>query len=244
VVFENEGLKKRDDKLNESLKIFANADKNAFRKRVTYRVGMPRLSGMAKTVIIIDECDAIMLKNLLTFYKATDAKNISVIGLTATAFDKLEGEEKSSLETLGYKIYHTCKDDELAEPKINERLELDTIGKILVKIKEHSMLRGVLVYVTGELHDQLSKVAGITPVTEATPAEELCQMNKKNPVEINENRQLFVYPVYLANDKYGMRGVNYRGNITLIIAAPFGDRRERLQGLHRVGRQGDKCCRI
>ena len=108
MVFENEGLKKRDEQLNESLKIFANADKKAFRKRVTYRVGVKKPSGMAKTVIIIDECDAVMLKNLLTFYKATEAKNISVFGLTTTAFDKSEGEEKSTLEALGYKIYHTC----------------------------------------------------------------------------------------------------------------------------------------
>ena len=46
---------------------------------------MKKPSGMAKTVIIIDECDAVMLRNLLTFYKATEAQNISVIGLTATA---------------------------------------------------------------------------------------------------------------------------------------------------------------
>ena len=66
-----------------------------------------------------------------------------------------------------------------------------------------------------------------------------CKMLTSNP-----NIQLFVYPVYLADNKYGMRGVNYRGNITLIIGGPFGDRRERLQGLHRVGRQGDSCYRI
>ena len=99
-------------------------------------------------------------------------------------------------------------------------------------------------YATGELYEQLSKAPGITPVTESTPAEDLCQMNRKIPVENNENKQFFVYPVYLADNKYGMRGVNYRGDITLIIGGPFGDRRERLQGLHRVERQGDSCFRI
>ena len=83
-------------------------------------------------------------------------------------------------------------------PTINEKLELDTIEKILVKIREHRMLRGVLVYATGELYDKLSKVQWITSVTEATPAEELCQMNRKIPAENNENRQLLVNPVYLA----------------------------------------------
>ena len=211
---------------------------------MAYKVGVKKPSGMAKTVIIIDECDALMLKNLLTFYKATEAPNISVIGLTATAFDKSEGEEKNALEALDYKIYRTCKDDELALPTINERVKLGTFEKYVTKINEHKMLRGVLVYATGELYEQLSKVPGIAPVKEDTSAEDLCQMNRKIPIENNEKKQFFVYPVYLANEKYGMRGVNYRGSITLIIGAPFGDRRERLQGLHRVGRQGDRCYRI
>ena len=145
---------------------------------------------------------------------------------------------------MGYKIYRTCKDDELVVPTIHSSIKLGTFEKYVSKINEHKMLRGVLVYATGELYEQLSKVPGITPVTENTPAEDLCQMNRKIPVENNENKQLFVYPVYLADNKYGMRGVNYRGNITLIIGGPFGDRRERLQGLHRVGRQGDSCYRI
>ena len=42
MVFENEGLKKRDEQLNERLKIFATADKNAFKKRVTYKVGIKK----------------------------------------------------------------------------------------------------------------------------------------------------------------------------------------------------------
>lgn len=81
-------------------------------------------------------------------------------------------------------------------------------------------------------------------VTETTPAEDLAQMNRRIPVENKQGHKFWHYPVYLANEKYGMRGVNYRGNITLIIAARFGDRRERLQGLYRVGRQGDLCHRI
>ena len=82
------------------------------------------------------------------------------------------------------------------------------------------------------------------PVTEATPAEELAQMNRRIAVENKQGFDMWHYPVYLANDKFGMRGVNYRGSTTLIVAAPFGDRRERLQGLYRVGRQGDRCHRI
>ena len=125
---------KRDEQLNEQLKIFSNADKNTFKKRVTYKVGMKKGKSVAKTIVIVDECDAVMLRDLLAFYKATKAPNISVIGLTATAFDKTEGEEKSTLEEMGYKIYRTCKDDELVAPKIHEHIKIETLEKYVAKI--------------------------------------------------------------------------------------------------------------
>ena len=113
-------------------------------------MGIKKSASLAKTVVIIDECDAIMLRDLKAFYKATEGNNISVIGLTATAFDKNEGEEMDALIQLGYKIYRTDKDDEvLKEPTIHERMKLDTTEKALVKIREHRKVRGVLVYATG-----------------------------------------------------------------------------------------------
>ena len=95
----------------------------------------------------------------------------------------------------------------------------------------------MLVYAKGELHQHLSKQPFVTCVTEDTPYDELRNLHDKKDL---------LYPVYLADDKYGMRGVDYRSQcgITLVIAAPFGDHRERLQGLFRVGRMGDRCYRI
>ena len=59
-----------------------------------------------------------------------------------------------------------------------------------------------------------------------------------------------IYPTYLAGEK-GMRGYDYRSpgahslnGIALIICAPFSDVRDRIQGLLRVGRQGDGCYRL
>jgi hypothetical protein len=57
------------------------------------------------------------------------------------------------------------------------------------------------------------------------------------------------YPVYLANEKYGMRGLDYRasGNkhgICLLVCSPFDNRVNYHQGLMRVGRYGDECNRI
>ena len=58
-------------------------------------------------------------------------------------------------------------------------------------------------------------------VSEEIPYEELRQLDEKKG---------FNYPVYLANEKFGWRGVDYRSSkgITLIIGASFGDPRERI----------------
>jgi len=66
---------------------------------------------------------------------------------------------------------------------------------------------------------------------------------------MNKNKEGALHDVYLVNDEYGMRGVDYRSpfpsaGICLIIGAKFGDKREEIQGLCRVGRMGDKCWRI
>ena len=57
------------------------------------------------------------------------------------------------------------------------------------------------------------------------------------------------YPVYLINEQYGVRGLDYRSyenslGICMIIASPFSDMRTRIQGLMRVGRYNEDCYRI
>ena len=57
------------------------------------------------------------------------------------------------------------------------------------------------------------------------------------------------YPVYLINEEYGIRGLDYRSarnslGICMLIVSPFSDRRSRIQGLKRVGRYDDACYRI
>ena len=99
----------------------------------------------------------------------------------------------------------------------------------------------VLVYAKGTLFEELSEIDGAKKVIDAS-GEELRKMNERKKGNVN-------HTVYVANDEYGMRGTDYcaempSSGIVLFIAAPFGDMRERLQGLLRVGRRGDKCCRI
>ena len=51
----------------------------------------------------------------------------------------------------------------------------------------------------------------------------------------------------MASGSFGMRGFDYRAQtkgITLVLAAPFANQREAMQGLNRVGRFGDPCKRV
>ena len=71
-----------------------------------------------------------MFKNLLKFYNATKAKNVYVIGFTATAFDgKEDGIEMKALNSLGYKVYRSCAENQVTEPKINEKVAMKTFDQ-------------------------------------------------------------------------------------------------------------------
>ena len=57
------------------------------------------------------------------------------------------------------------------------------------------------------------------------------------------------YPVYMIDDNYGGRGLNFRApsnphGITMLILGTFLGEKTRIQVLQRVGRFGDKCTRI
>ena len=73
-----------------------------------YQVGFKGISHSSKKmkVVIIDESDAVMFKDFLAFYNATKGGNITVIGLTATAYNEYDtseaGVEKEALELLDY----------------------------------------------------------------------------------------------------------------------------------------------
>ena len=73
-------------------------------------------------------------------------------------------------------------------------------------------------------------------VTEATPDKDLRSMD----VPTDDT-----YPVYLINEKYGCRGLDYRAKenvhgICMIICSPFSDKRSRIQALMRICRYGDE----
>ncbi len=53
------------------------------------------------------------------------------------------------------------------------------------------------------------------------------------------------YPVYLIDEKYGCRGLDYRAKnnvhgICMIICSPFSDKRTRIQAMMRIRRYTDQ----
>ena len=98
----------------------------------------------------------------------------------------------------------------------------------------------MLIYANGTEYETLAQEDNISPVTSETPYVALETMDAKWGHR---------YPVYLINDAYGGRGLNFRAassshGITMLILGTFPDRTTRHQALMRVGRFGDKCCRI
>ena len=124
VLFEHNRLLERDLNQNNAYKIFGNAgQKKTWDARVKYQVGFKGISGGKKQkVVIIDESDAVMFKDFLAFYNATKGENITVIGLTATAFTEYDSNEagvkKEALELLSYQLIRTQPAHELKEPYI------------------------------------------------------------------------------------------------------------------------------
>ena len=98
----------------------------------------------------------------------------------------------------------------------------------------------MLIYAEGSLYETLALESNITRVTSETPYTALETMDAKFGHR---------YPVYLINDAYGGRGLNFRAatsshGITMLILGTFPDRTTRHQALMRVGRFGVKCYRI
>ena len=74
-----------------------------------------------KSVLIIDESDERMFRDLDAFYKETKSKNVIVICLTATAYDGTEdGLEQAVINAMDYKIYSNSDKEKNSDPVIHE----------------------------------------------------------------------------------------------------------------------------
>ena len=76
-----------DRERNEKLKTYCDASGRSYSSRVKYQTDLSRKNNKKEAVMIIDESDERMFRNLEEFYKKTKSEKIYVICLTATAYD-------------------------------------------------------------------------------------------------------------------------------------------------------------
>ena len=144
-----------------------------------------------------------------------------MIGLTATAYGKESSLEADAIDRLDFRVYRTCDQDLTIDPTVHRSQKIETPFNYAKLIGEQRTLRPVLVLAKGDMFDYLATLAHVTVVTENTPYEELRHLDEKKGI---------AYSVYVANEQFGWRGVDYRSSkgIALIIGAAFGDPRERI----------------
>ena len=109
-------------------------------------------------------------------------------------------------------------------PKVEEFAELACAENVMKEVNRRMDSCAVLIYANGDLHDNLAKEDLVTRVTPETPAADLRSMDVT---------KWGIYPVYLINEKYGIRGLDYRAEknpigICMLICSMFSDNRTRI----------------
>ena len=103
MVYPNKGLKTRDEREQADLFTVLHKTTSDTRKRLHYVNGIGGISKQGESVLIVDESDEVMFKNLKTFWNKINIEDRSVICLTAAADDKYKGGvEEQALKTMGF----------------------------------------------------------------------------------------------------------------------------------------------
>ncbi len=108
------------------------------------------------------------------------------------------------------------------------------------KVKEYAAIGPIVIYCSDDLHTELVKQD-----LEILVADQ----DVDHAILKTLNQQVDgKFRVVVVLDKSAMRGLDYRSSdkiqMTLIVAKSFNNKREAMQGYHRVGRLGDKCLRV
>ena len=97
-----------DRERNEKLQKYCESSGRNYSGRVKYQTDLNRKPNSKKTtVMIIDESDERMFRDLESFYQKTKSDKVFVICLTATAYDGSEDDlQRQVLRELDYKVYY------------------------------------------------------------------------------------------------------------------------------------------
>ena len=174
VVFADESIKKRDQKLNEKILKYLEGMGNKYEDRVSFEVGVKQAKNWKTGYVFIDEIDAVMFEDLEQFYKATKYKDLKVIGLTATAFaGHEEGSEREALNLLGYKLYRNSDIPDSLKPEINDWVSLILREEWDEYLFKKADLQPILIYATGFTAETVRAIRYVQEVTEKTDHEKL-----------------------------------------------------------------------
>ena len=88
MVYPNKGLKSRDEKEYAGFFSVLFKSEAKTKPRLHYRQGMPALKTNEDCVLIVDESDEVMFKNLHAFWKQIIHPNRKVVCMTAASDDK------------------------------------------------------------------------------------------------------------------------------------------------------------
>ena len=92
-----------------------------YTERVKYQTDLKRKANNKTAVMIIDESDERMFRDLDEFYNKTKSDKVFVICLTATAMDYAEDDlQEKALEELGYRIYYNNAKNEYVTPVVHQ----------------------------------------------------------------------------------------------------------------------------
>ena len=120
MVYPNKGLRNRDEREQADLFTVLHKIKPDTKKRLHYVVGIGSVKKSGECVLIVDESDEVMFKNLKTFWNKINKEGRSVVCLTAAADDKYKGGvEEKALKTMGFKVYRNSRLVDLKPPQIH-----------------------------------------------------------------------------------------------------------------------------
>ena len=119
LVFSDEGLLKRDYEQCKDLWFYTGMINKNNNEKLHHVVGVDSLPQKKNCIVVIDESDDVMMRDIQNFAKKTMSLNMRIICLTATPDDGLEsGLERRLMNLMSYNLIRAQKTHELTLPKV------------------------------------------------------------------------------------------------------------------------------
>lgn len=207
--------------------------------RIRYHLNLDFVSE-ENDLIVIDEADYLMCNDPIKFFCRLEKEQ--VICLTATQDDlnlsQLEDEVMQFHDFTKIDFWPKCMERPL-KTEVDKKLKFQYAEELCEHLRGELKSNPVLVFGNDAVETEF-KEAGLHPIC----VDGFKDFQRLKKLNIKENGEL--YDLLVAKQEVTMRGTDFRCTnvgITLIVMKSFSSFRAAQQGLNRVGRFGDKCCR-